>query len=126
MPGLIALVSIIAGLTGAFGSFSAPLVLDLVDPGRLTKANGAMAGVAHLSTIAGPGIFGLLLQFLAMPLVLVVDAISYFVSAFLILPLRQRALPRTQVRVPAPAFEASGMCSAGISGSIWRVPRSSA
>ncbi|MFI7468805.1 MFS transporter [Nonomuraea sp. NPDC049646] len=100
IPGLIALVSIIAGLTGAFGSFSAPVVLDLVDPGRLTKANGAMAGAAHLSTIAGPGIFGLLLQFLAMPMVLVVDAISYFASALLILPLRRRALPRAQARVP--------------------------
>ncbi|MFI7054623.1 MFS transporter [Streptosporangium canum] len=89
MAWLIALSSLLAGLTGAFGSFSLPLMIDIVDREQLTRANGATSAASQLSTIIGPGVLGVLAQFLALPLILIIDAVTYLLSITLMLALRR-------------------------------------
>jgi MFS family permease len=66
----------------------------LVGRDRLVAANARMEASNSTAAIIGPGIGGLLVQLLTAPIALVVDAVSYLVSAAFIASLK--------VREPAP------------------------
>lgn len=68
---------------------------EIVETEQLADANGKLELSRSGAQIAGPGLAGLLVSWLRAPLVLVVDVVSYVLSAFF--------LWRIQARPPAPA-----------------------
>ena len=81
------------GATGAIvAAFAAPIIPKLVPKDQLATAYGRFSASRGAADIAGPALGGTLLQFLAAPLLLVLDALSFILAAF---------LTRT-VRVTAP------------------------
>jgi predicted MFS family arabinose efflux permease len=82
---LLYLVSFVLGSTVvvfmvAYQSF----VPTLVGRAAIAEANAALEATTSMTTIAGPGVGGLLVQVLTAPFALLVDACSYLVSAALI------------------------------------------
>ncbi|MFF5204645.1 MFS transporter [Streptosporangium sp. NPDC000396] len=94
MGRLTVLTALSALLAGAYGSFSGPFMFDLIAPDQVTKANSAISFIGSAAGIAGPGLAGVLIQLLSMPLVLVADASSYLISIALTLPFRGRGASR--------------------------------
>jgi predicted MFS family arabinose efflux permease len=75
-------VAFLAGTLTVFIRLSATALLpSLVGRRHLLEANGALLGSFALAQIAGPSIAGVLVQVVAPPVVLVVDALSFVVSA---------------------------------------------
>lgn len=74
-------------------------VPTLVGRARLAEANAALEASSSLTAVAGPGIAGLLVQFLTAPVALVLDAATYLVSAALVGSIRIAEPP------PIPAAE---------------------
>lgn len=81
----IELMYVVAFCSAALGSFfdaayrSYPPVL--VPRERLVEANGALAGVGAAAELTGPSLAGALVQLASAPFALLVDAVSFFVSA---------------------------------------------
>ncbi|MCM2419346.1 MFS transporter [Streptomyces sp. RKAG293] len=65
----------------AFDVSNATLFVSLVPPGQYVDGNALVNGSRAFSFVAGPSVAGLLVQILAAPLTLLVDAVSYLVSA---------------------------------------------
>ncbi|WP_446217997.1 MFS transporter [Micromonospora sp. IBHARD004] len=71
------------------------LFVSLVDRRDYVEANTLLNGSRAMSTVAGPGLAGVLVQVLSAPVALVTDALSYLVSACF--------LGRIRPTEPAPA-----------------------
>ena len=71
------------------------LFVSLVDRRDYVEANTLLNGSRAMSTVAGPGLAGVLVQVLSAPVALVADALSYVVSAYF--------LRRIRPPEPAPA-----------------------
>jgi MFS family permease len=100
------LLSLLGGLTGVFFDVSqTAYVPALVARDRLVVANGRLQGSRAVSQIAGPSLGGLLVALLTAPIAVTVDALSFFVSAFFTLSIRQREQP------PAAAARAGSLWS---------------
>jgi MFS family permease len=56
----------------------------LVDPDQLVDGNGKLEASRAVAHVAGPGVTGVLLRVLGAPLLIVVDAVSFLLSALLI------------------------------------------
>jgi MFS family permease len=76
-----------------FGVAGQPFILSIVPREDLVPANSAFWTSFSLSMIAGPGLAGMMVQFLSAPVAIAIDAITYVVSALLIL----------RVHAPEPA-----------------------
>lgn len=61
----------------------------LVSKEELVEGNSRLQTSASVSSIGGPGIAGLLLEVLSAPFALLVDAVSFLVSAFMMLRIRK-------------------------------------
>ncbi|MGM1061540.1 MFS transporter [Saccharothrix sp. Mg75] len=81
---LIALTAVTSAFTGWFTAYAVPVVVDLVDRGSLARANGLIGTVTSFAQVAGPGLAGVALRFLAAPVVLLLDAVTYLASALLL------------------------------------------
>jgi MFS family permease len=81
MAQLLAVVIAVAALSLLFTAADAAYLPLLVEPGRLTKANAARETIGATAEIAGPPIGGLLVQVLTAPAALLIDALSYLLSA---------------------------------------------
>ena len=57
------------------------LIPDIVDPHHLEQANGRMFGTESAMQVVGPGVGGLMAQFLTAAAGIALDAVSYLVSA---------------------------------------------
>jgi MFS family permease len=66
----------------------------LVGVDNLVRANSALVGSTSVTAAVGPGLAGILIQLLTAPIAIVVDAISSFVAAALVL--------RIRIQEPAP------------------------
>jgi predicted MFS family arabinose efflux permease len=80
------LLVVVAGMgaTGAIvGAFASPIVPHLVPKDQIATAYGRFSASRGAADIAGPALGGMLLQFLAAPLLLVLDALSFIVAAIL-------------------------------------------
>lgn len=74
-----------------------PYVPSIVDPKDYVEANARMGFSMSASSVAGPGIAGLLVAALTAPVALIVDAFSYLVSIMSLLWIR-----RPEPRPPQP------------------------
>ncbi|MER7620097.1 MFS transporter [Streptomyces sp. NPDC126503] len=71
----------VGALTVLFEVCNSTILVALVPADRYVQANSLVNGSRSTSWLAGPGIGGLLVQFLTAPLALVADALTYLVSA---------------------------------------------
>ena len=81
------------------------LFVSLVPRAGYVEATSLLNGSRAFSSVAGPSVGGLLVQAMAAPFVLVVDAVSFVVSALF--------LGRVAPAEPAPAEEARGLVASG-------------
>jgi len=92
---------LVAFLEAGLGSFFAiayrSYLPALVAPGRLLEANAKIGMTSAVAELGGPGIGGALVQLVSAPVAILVDAVSYVVSAASI------ALIRAPERAVAPA-----------------------
>lgn len=80
------LLVVVAGMgaTGAIvGAFASPIVPQLVPKDQIATAYGRFSASRGAADVAGPALGGVLLQFLAAPILLVLDAVSFIVAALL-------------------------------------------
>ncbi|MDQ7250166.1 MFS transporter [Dongia sedimenti] len=81
MTQLLAVVMAVAALSLLFMAADAAYLPSLVEAGRLAKANAARETIDATAEIVGPPIGGVLVQVLTAPAALLIDAVSYLVSA---------------------------------------------
>lgn len=96
------------------------LIPDIVEPHDLEQANGRMFGTEAAMQVAGPGIGGLMAQFLTAAGGLALDAISYLVSALCL----SRMRPTAETEPPSTVAEVEPLRSrirAGIAY-VWHDP----
>jgi predicted MFS family arabinose efflux permease len=98
MTQLFAVVMAVAALSLLFTAADAAYLPSLVEPDRLTKANAARETIDATAEIVGPPTGGVLVQVLTAPAALLIDAISYLVSALFLFRMRH-----VEPVVPAPA-----------------------
>jgi Na+/melibiose symporter-like transporter len=103
MPALFVAAFAVGALTVLFDVTYISYVPVVVDRDQLIEANSRLQASASASAIGGPGIGGLLIQFLTAPVALVIDALSYVVSAL------NLALIRDPEQPPAPDPATRGM-----------------
>jgi predicted MFS family arabinose efflux permease len=99
LPVLLAAVALGSLLTGVHAALSTPVLVEVVTPEHLVGANGRLTATRSAADIGGPAIGGLLVSVVAAPLVLLVDSVSFLVSAVLLTGVRSR------LRRPAGAPE---------------------
>jgi predicted MFS family arabinose efflux permease len=101
MAQLLAVVIAVAALSLLFTAADAAYLPSLVEPERLTKANSARETIDATAEIAGPPIGGVLVQVLTAPAALLIDALSYLLSALFLFRMKHGeadAPPPTQRR----------------------------
>jgi predicted MFS family arabinose efflux permease len=111
------LVVIVAamGATGAIvGAFAAPIVPHLVSKDHLATAYGRFSASRGAADAAGPALGGAILQVLAAPLLLVLDALSFIVAAF---------LTRTVRVVTSGGEEPASASSVAVGQDLWAIFR---
>ncbi|MBX9425252.1 MULTISPECIES: MFS transporter [Streptomyces] len=96
----------LGALTVLFEVCNATLFVALVPSDRYVQANALVNGSRSTAWLAGPGIGGLLVQFLTAPFALLADALTYLVSA--------GYLARIKPVEPAPAPVAKGHFTEGM------------
>jgi predicted MFS family arabinose efflux permease len=82
---LFLVVAGVAALSLLFTAADAAYLPSLVAPERLAKANAARETIDAGAEIAGPPVGGLLVQLLTAPAALLIDALSYLLSAFFLM-----------------------------------------
>ena len=103
--GVLAVLALILGLTRAPGANALTVLFpDLVElaGARMERANGLMDGVGRAASMTGPPVAGVLVAAIGASHVLYVDAVSFLLSAGLIL----FAVPRSDSRPRALGFRA--------------------
>jgi MFS family permease len=103
---LYAVAFAVGALAVVFDVCNATLFVSLVRPEQYVEGNALGNGSRAFSFVAGPSAGGLLVQVLAAPLALLVDACSYLVSAV--------SLSRIAPAEPPAAAPAEGHFSAGL------------
>lgn len=96
---LFAVVMVVAALSLLFTVADAAYLPSLVEPDRLTKANAARETIDATAEIAGPPAGGVLVQVLTAPAALLIDAVSYLVSALFLFRMTH-VEPVAQARAP--------------------------
>ncbi len=90
MPVLYLSTFLIGALSVFFNIAHTSYVPSLVPRGQLIDANSKLATTRSISQIAGPGIAGGLVQFLTAPFALVIDSISFLLSAVFLWRISER------------------------------------
>ena len=87
-------VALLLGLSQVlFQTADVALLPMLVERERLVAGNGALQASQSAATVAGPGLAGVLVQLFSAPVALLVDAVSFLVSAGTIRALRVTETP---------------------------------
>ncbi|MFF0387223.1 MFS transporter [Kitasatospora sp. NPDC004615] len=103
---LYAVVLAVGTLSVFFNVCNPPLFVALVPADQYLRGNALINGSRAASYVAGPGLGGLLVQLLAAPLALVVDALSFLASALF--------LRRIDPAEPPPAEAGRGSAGEGL------------
>ncbi|MFE3071702.1 MFS transporter [Streptomyces sp. NPDC059247] len=96
----------VGALTVLFEVCNTTLFVALVPPDQYVQANSLVNGSRSTAWLAGPGVGGLLVQFLTAPFALVADAVTYLVSA--------GYLARIEAVEPPPAPVVKGHFTEGL------------
>ncbi|MFI7619138.1 MFS transporter [Micromonospora echinofusca] len=113
MPQLYLVAFAVGTLAVIFEVARGPLFVSVVGRADYVEANTLINGSRAMSLVAGPSIGGVLVQVLTAPIALIADALSYVVSAYLLVRIRPTE--------PAPARGGGLALGAGL-GFIARTP----
>ncbi|MFD0887631.1 MFS transporter [Streptosporangium algeriense] len=97
VPWLIVTAFVVGTGTTLFRAANFPHLAVVVDEGQRTEALAGLQSAHSLASICGPGIGGLLVQLFTAPFAIVVDALSFLASAFLV-----RSIRTPEDHTPAP------------------------
>jgi MFS family permease len=90
---------VLAGVFGVLGTFWSPawgaFLPTVVDRDRIVDANSKLTLAMSATGIVGPGLAGFLVQVLTAPIAMVVDAVSFLVSAVCVSGVRTRETAAT-------------------------------
>jgi MFS family permease len=90
---LIAVAGLAAVLTTFFDAADNAYLPTIVERERLLEANSALAASGSVAEFAGFGIAGFLVQLLTGPITVLIDAVTYVISALLLLSVRRPEPP---------------------------------
>jgi MFS family permease len=90
---LIAVAGLAAVLTTFFDAADNAYLPTIVERERLLEANSALAASGSVAEFAGFGISGFLVQLMSGPITIVINAVTYLVSAVLLLSVRRPEAP---------------------------------
>ena len=90
---LLAVAGLAAVLTTFFDAADNAYLPTIVERERLVEANSALAASGSVAEFAGFGISGILVQLLTGPITIVINAVTYLVSAVLLLTVRHTEAP---------------------------------
>jgi MFS family permease len=91
---LVVVAFLAAILTTFFDTASTAYLPTIVERRRLIGANSALSAAASTAEITGFGLSGFLVQLLTAPIAIAIDAVSFLVSAVLLVGIRRREPPR--------------------------------
>ena len=90
---LIAVAGLAAVLTTFFDAADNAYLPTIVERERLLEANSALAASGSVAEFAGFGVAGALVQLLTGPITIVIDVVTYLISAVLLLTVRRPEPP---------------------------------
>ncbi len=90
---LLAVAGLAAVLTTFFDAADNAYLPTIVERGQLVEANSALAASGSVAEFAGFGISGILVQILTGPITIVINAVTYIVSAVLLMTVRHQEPP---------------------------------
>ena len=90
---LLAVAALTAVLTTFFDAADNAYLPTIVERERLLEANSALAASGSVAEFAGFGISGILVQLLTGPITILINAVTYLVSAVLLLTVRHVEAP---------------------------------
>lgn len=123
LPVAYAVIFVHASLSTLFEPAKNTLLPDLVDTGRLVSANALIGLNQNLGRLIGGPLGGVLLAVGDLGLIVVVDAITYVISAVLVATLPAAAVPATHVETESgPVAEAPDGRPMGLLAAL-RIPR---
>jgi MFS family permease len=101
---LLAVAAAAAVLTAFFDAADNAFLPTLVERERLVEANGALAASGSAAEFLGFGLSGVLVQVLTAPITILIDAVTYVVSAVLLLSIRHEEAPPPKVEDREPVI----------------------
>ncbi|NUW46709.1 MFS transporter [Nonomuraea rhodomycinica] len=87
-PWLIAVALVVGTAAVMFKAANFPHLAVVVSPDQRTEAMAGLQASYSVATVAGPGLAGLLVQFLTAPLAVLAEALSFLTSALLLRSIR--------------------------------------
>jgi predicted MFS family arabinose efflux permease len=102
---LLAVAAAAAVLTAFFDAADNAFLPTLVEREQLVDANSALAASGSAAEFLGFGISGVLVQILTAPITILIDAITYVVSAILLLTIRHEEAPPPKVEDREPVLD---------------------
>jgi MFS family permease len=90
---LLVVAALAAALTSFFDAADNAYLPSIVERERLVEANSALAASGSVMEFAGFGISGVLVQLLTGPVTIVIDAVTYLISALLLGSIRREEAP---------------------------------
>ncbi|MEV0199928.1 MFS transporter [Nonomuraea sp. NPDC050691] len=88
MPWLITVALVVGTAAVMFRAVNFPHLAVIVPPDQRTEAMAGLQASYSVATVAGPGLAGLLVQFLTAPLAVLAEAVSFLTSALLLRSIR--------------------------------------
>jgi MFS family permease len=102
---LLVVAGLASVLTAFFDAADNAYLPSIVERERLVEANGALAASGSAAEFAGFGISGFLVQLLTAPITILIDAITFLVSAALLLSIRRPEAPPPPAEVREPVLD---------------------
>lgn len=102
---LLIVAALSAVLTAFFDAADNAYLPTIVERDQLVPANSAIAASGSAAEFAGFGISGVLVQILGGPITMLIDAVTYLVSAFLLLTIRKEEAPPPPVADREPVLD---------------------
>ncbi|WP_279340682.1 MFS transporter [Sphaerisporangium perillae] len=97
---LVILVGGASLAVGVYSSLSSPVLVEIVPKEDLVDSNGRISATRSVADIGGPALGGVLLAVLAAPWVVLVDAVSFLLSALLLTRVPSRRSPTAEDTAP--------------------------
>ncbi|HYH92665.1 MAG TPA: MFS transporter [Candidatus Saccharimonadales bacterium] len=102
---LLVVTVLAAILTAFFDAADNAYLPSIVERERLVEANSALAASGSVAEFVGFGISGILVQVLTGPITILIDAVTYVVSAVLLVTVRKPEAPPPKVEDRAPMLD---------------------
>jgi MFS family permease len=104
-PQLLIVAASAAVLTVFFDTADNAYLPSIVEREQLVEANGAMSASGSVAEVAGFGLSGILVAAFSGPITILIDAVTYVVSAILLLGIRREEAPPPKAEDREPVLD---------------------